>query len=140
MRNGSHTTILCENDRSQSVGSSSNGDQTSTNGQEHFTAYLVGVERIICYELLPYFQTLNSDFYCQQLGHLQLEIDQKQPELANRRGAVFHQDNIRPHTSVDTSVDQDICERGIMKLPLKWQQIIQQNGVYLTQIGQSKTC
>ncbi|GFX18602.1 histone-lysine N-methyltransferase SETMAR [Trichonephila clavipes] len=36
--------------------------------------------------------------------------------------------------------DQDFYERGIMKLPLKWQQIIQQNDVYLTQIGQSKTC
>ncbi|GFY10319.1 transposase [Trichonephila clavipes] len=33
---------------------------------------------------------------------------------------------------------QDFYERGIMKLPLKWQQIIQQNGAYLTQIGQSE--
>ncbi|GFV09059.1 transposase [Trichonephila clavipes] len=31
---------------------------------------------------------------------------------------------------------QDFYERGIMKLPLKWQQIIQQDGAYLTQIGQ----
>ncbi|GFW83550.1 transposase [Trichonephila clavipes] len=36
--------------------------------------------------------------------------------------------------------DQDFYERGIMKLPLKWQQIIQQNGAYLTQMGQSETC
>ncbi|GFU17025.1 mariner Mos1 transposase [Trichonephila clavipes] len=36
--------------------------------------------------------------------------------------------------------DQDFYERGIMKLPLEWQQIIQQNGAYLTQIGQSETC
>ncbi|GFV50764.1 histone-lysine N-methyltransferase SETMAR [Trichonephila clavipes] len=28
--------------------------------------------------------------------------------------------------------DQDSYEKGIMKLPLKWQQIIQQNGAYLT--------
>ncbi|GFW35865.1 histone-lysine N-methyltransferase SETMAR [Trichonephila clavipes] len=35
---------------------------------------------------------------------------------------------------------QDFYERGITKLPLKWQQIIQQNGSYLTQIGQSKAC
>ncbi|GFW43754.1 histone-lysine N-methyltransferase SETMAR [Trichonephila clavipes] len=27
---------------------------------------------------------------------------------------------------------QDFYARGIMKLPLKWQQIIQQNGAYLT--------
>ncbi|GFX18954.1 histone-lysine N-methyltransferase SETMAR [Trichonephila clavipes] len=34
------------------------------------------------------------------------------------------------------SKDQDFYERDIMKLHLKWQQIIQQNGAYLTQIGQ----
>ncbi|GFW48488.1 histone-lysine N-methyltransferase SETMAR [Trichonephila clavipes] len=38
------------------------------------------------------------------------------------------------------SKDQDFYERGIMKLPLKWQQIMQQNGANLTQIGQSETC
>ncbi|GFW53186.1 histone-lysine N-methyltransferase SETMAR [Trichonephila clavipes] len=36
--------------------------------------------------------------------------------------------------------DQNFYERRIMKLPLKWQQIIQQNGAYLSQIGQSETC
>ncbi|KOC62794.1 Histone-lysine N-methyltransferase SETMAR, partial [Habropoda laboriosa] len=29
-------------------------------------------------------------------------MDQKRPELANRRGVVFHQDNARPHTSIMT--------------------------------------
>ncbi|GFX81796.1 mariner Mos1 transposase [Trichonephila clavipes] len=57
---------------------------------------------IIYYELLPYGQTLNSDLYCQQLKHLHLAIEQKRPELANRRGVVFHQDNARAHTSVTT--------------------------------------
>ncbi|GFX22647.1 mariner Mos1 transposase [Trichonephila clavipes] len=149
-------------------------------------------KEIIYYELLPYGQKLNSDLYCEQLDRLKLGIDQKWPELANRRG-VFHQDNSRPHTSVVTrqkfwvlgwevlmhppystklapsfyhlflalqnflsdkklgsredyenlllevftNKDQDFYERGIMKLPLKWQQIIYQNGAYLTQIGQS---
>ncbi|GFX46174.1 histone-lysine N-methyltransferase SETMAR [Trichonephila clavipes] len=36
--------------------------------------------------------------------------------------------------------DQDFYERCIMMLPLKWQQIIQQNGAYLSQIGQSEIC
>ncbi|GFU59346.1 mariner Mos1 transposase [Trichonephila clavipes] len=35
---------------------------------------------------------------------------------------------------------QDLYERSTMKLPLIWQQIMQQNGIYLIQIGQSKTC
>ncbi|GFV59897.1 mariner transposase [Trichonephila clavipes] len=48
-------------------------------------------------------QTLNSDIYCQQLDHLKLVTDQKWPELANRRGVVFHQDKTKPHTSLVTS-------------------------------------
>ncbi|GFT68405.1 mariner Mos1 transposase [Trichonephila clavipes] len=142
---------------------------------------------IIFYELLPYDQTQNPDLYCQQLDRLKLAIDQKRPELANRRGVVFHQDNARPHTSVvncqklwelgwkvlmhptynsdlapsnylflalqdflsDKKLgsredcenqlqeflaikDQGFYERGILKIPLKWQQIIQQNCAYLT--------
>ncbi|GFX16993.1 histone-lysine N-methyltransferase SETMAR [Trichonephila clavipes] len=35
---------------------------------------------------------------------------------------------------------QDFYKRGIMKLPLKWQQIILQNDAYLNQIGQSEAC
>ncbi|GFX56741.1 transposase [Trichonephila clavipes] len=35
---------------------------------------------------------------------------------------------------------QDFFDRGIMKTPIKWQQIIRQNGAYLTQIGQSEAC
>lgn len=143
---------------------------------------------IIHHELLPYGQTLNSDLYCQQLDRLKLAIDQKRPELVNRKGVVFHQDNARPHTSIVTrqklrelgwevlmhppyspdlapsdyhlflsmanalggvklasrkacenwlseffaNRDKGFFERGIMKLPSKWQQIIEQNGAYLT--------
>ncbi|GFS52761.1 mariner transposase [Trichonephila clavipes] len=59
-------------------------------------------KEVIYYELLSYGQTLNSDLYCQQLERLKLVIDQKRPELANRRGVVFHQDYARPHTSLVT--------------------------------------
>ncbi|GFW99112.1 histone-lysine N-methyltransferase SETMAR [Trichonephila clavipes] len=65
---------------------------------------------IIYYELLRYGQTLNSDIYCQPLDRLKLVIDQKRPELANRRGVAFHQDNARPHTSVVTR--QKLWELG----------------------------
>ncbi|GFV65215.1 hypothetical protein TNCV_3683121 [Trichonephila clavipes] len=44
------------------------------------------------HELLSHGQTQNLDLYCQQLDCLKLAIDQKWPELANRRGAVFNQD------------------------------------------------
>ncbi|XP_078032630.1 histone-lysine N-methyltransferase SETMAR-like [Augochlora pura] len=53
-------------------------------------------KEIIYYELLSYGQTLNADLCCQQLDRLRLAIDQKWPELANRRGVVCHQDNVRP--------------------------------------------
>ncbi|GFV26187.1 mariner transposase [Trichonephila clavipes] len=59
-------------------------------------------KEIIYYELLPYGQTLNSDLYCQQLDCLKLAIYQKRPELANRRGVVFHQENTRPHVCIDS--------------------------------------
>ncbi|XP_025163175.1 histone-lysine N-methyltransferase SETMAR-like, partial [Harpegnathos saltator] len=59
-------------------------------------------EGIIHYELLPSGQSLNSDLRCQQLTRLKQAIDEKRPELANRKGVVFHQDNARPHTSLTT--------------------------------------
>ncbi|GFX61275.1 putative DD34D transposase [Trichonephila clavipes] len=60
--------------------------------------------------MLPHGQTLNSDLYCQQLDRLKPVIDQKWPELSNRRGVVFHQDNSRLHTSVVTL--QNLWELG----------------------------
>ncbi|GFX96133.1 putative DD34D transposase [Trichonephila clavipes] len=60
--------------------------------------------------MLPHGQTLNSDLYCQQLDRLKLAIDQKVPESVNSRGVVYHQDNIRPQTSVVTR--QKLWELG----------------------------
>ncbi|GFX83512.1 histone-lysine N-methyltransferase SETMAR [Trichonephila clavipes] len=65
---------------------------------------------IIYFEFLPYGQTINSDLYSQQLDYSKLAIDQKRPELDNRRGVVFHQDNAMPHTSVVTH--QKLSELG----------------------------
>ncbi|GFY15823.1 histone-lysine N-methyltransferase SETMAR [Trichonephila clavipes] len=44
----------------------------------------------------------NTKLTCQQLNRLKLAIDQKWPELANRRGVVFLQNKARLHTSVVT--------------------------------------
>jgi len=47
-------------------------------------------------------QTINSELYCEQLQRLQQAIERKRSELINRRGAVFHHDNARPHISLMT--------------------------------------
>lgn len=57
---------------------------------------------IVHFELLPRGQTIDSEYYCQQLMRLQQAIEEKRPELANRKGVVFHHDNARPHTSLVT--------------------------------------
>ncbi|GFX85150.1 hypothetical protein TNCV_1646971 [Trichonephila clavipes] len=57
-----------------------------------------------------WFRQFRSDIYCQQLDRLKLTIDEKGPELANRRGVVLHQDNSRPYTSVVTR--QNLWELG----------------------------
>lgn len=130
-------------------------------------------KEIIHYELPPSSQTLNSEIYCQQLTHLQEAIDQKRPELANRKGVVLKlrelgwdilmhlpcSPDIAPSDyhlflSLQNSLgglkfnskedcenhlaeffanrDKEFYESGIIKLSLKWQQIIEQNGTYLT--------
>ena len=52
---------------------------------------------IVYSELLPRNQTINSNVYCCQLMKLDQEINEERPELANREGVIFHQDNARPH-------------------------------------------
>lgn len=52
-------------------------------------------------EHFPYIQTLTSDKYRSQLDRLKTGLDEKRPELANRKGAVFHQDNARHHVTAD---------------------------------------
>ncbi|CAK9826900.1 Histone-lysine N-methyltransferase SETMAR [Anthophora retusa] len=54
------------------------------------------------FELLPDNTTINSEVYCHQLDKLNDALQQKRPELINRKGVVFHQDNARPHTSLIT--------------------------------------
>ncbi|KOX80733.1 Histone-lysine N-methyltransferase SETMAR [Melipona quadrifasciata] len=48
------------------------------------------------YELLPQDDTINADKYCNQLD----QLAEKRPELAIRRGVVFHHDNARPHVAL----------------------------------------
>jgi len=55
---------------------------------------------VVHYEVLPHGLTINSKFYCSQLDRLQEATKEKRPELINRKGGVFHYDNVRPHTSL----------------------------------------
>ena len=54
------------------------------------------------FELLPRNQTIISNVYCQQMDKLNAAINEKRPELINRKGVIFHHDNARPHTSLMT--------------------------------------
>jgi len=68
----------------------------------------------VYYEILPHNQTINSDKYCSQLD-LKVAIDEKRPDLANREGIVFHQDNARPDVSLHTQ--QKLMQLGWDVLP-----------------------
>ena len=50
---------------------------------------------IVSFELLPRNQTINSNVYCRQLMKLEKEMKEKRPELATRKGVIFHQDNAK---------------------------------------------
>ncbi|GFX35999.1 mariner Mos1 transposase [Trichonephila clavipes] len=111
--NGSHTTIMCENEASILV---KRGEAAQTVAKPGLTAKKVQLcvwwhwKGIIYYDLLFYGHTLNSNLYCQQMDYLKLVIDQKRSEMANRGGVVFHQDNARLLTSVVTR--QKLWELG----------------------------
>ncbi|GFW07637.1 histone-lysine N-methyltransferase SETMAR [Trichonephila clavipes] len=45
---------------------------------------------------------INLEVYCHQLDKPNDALQQKRSELINRKGVVFHQDNVRPHTSLVT--------------------------------------
>lgn len=87
-------------------GISEEAPSTSTKASLHPKKIMLCIwwdwKKIIYYELLPEKQTINSEKYCSQLSELKRAIDQKRPELANRKGVVFHQDNARPHVSLAT--------------------------------------
>ena len=70
---------------------------------------------IVYFELLLRNQTINSDVYCRQLMKLDKEMKDKRPELATRKGVIFHQHNLRPHTSLVTR--KKLLELGCEVMP-----------------------
>lgn len=60
---------------------------------------LLGLERDSYYWLLPNKEKINYVKYCFQFYKLQIAIEQKCLEIANRNGIVFDQDNAWLHVS-----------------------------------------
>ena len=58
---------------------------------------------ILHFELLPRNQTINSKMYAQQLAKLSDEVQEKRPELANHKDAVFQHLSIQTPRIVDHS-------------------------------------
>ncbi|KAG9429776.1 Ammar1 transposase [Apis mellifera carnica] len=69
---------------------------------------------IVYFELLP-FNRINSVVYIEQLTKLNNAVEEKRPELTNRKGVVFYHDNVRPYTSLVTR--QKLLELGWDVLP-----------------------
>ena len=57
---------------------------------------------VLYHDLLRENQTINSNNYCSQLDQMKAALDEKHPELVNRKRITFHQDNTRPHVSLMT--------------------------------------
>ena len=57
---------------------------------------------VLYYELFPENQTINSKKYYSQLDQLKAALNEKHPELVNRKPIIFHQGNARLHVSLMT--------------------------------------
>ncbi|GFU06031.1 histone-lysine N-methyltransferase SETMAR [Trichonephila clavipes] len=165
MRNRSHTTILCENDGCQSAVKQLNGGRTRTNIQEGSTVYLLVTDQkwpelanrrgVVFYRdnATPHTSVVTR-LKLWELGWKVLMHPPYSPDMApNDYHPFLALQNFQSDKKLGSREDcenrlleffankgQDFYERGNMQLPLKWQQIIQENGTYLTQIGQSETC
>ncbi|XP_014473025.1 PREDICTED: histone-lysine N-methyltransferase SETMAR-like [Dinoponera quadriceps] len=88
--------------------------QTTSKADIHQKKILLSIwwdwKGMVFFYLLPRNRTINTDVYCQQLDKLNAAIKEKRPELVNRKGVIFHQDNSRPHTSFVTR--QKLMELG----------------------------
>ena len=81
---------------------------------------LIFIKKRFCYQfdgitkelsiLNSYHRTINSVVYIEQLTKLNNAVEEKRPELTNRKGVVFHHDNARPHTSL--VIRQKLLELG----------------------------
>ncbi|CAK9827568.1 Histone-lysine N-methyltransferase SETMAR [Anthophora retusa] len=102
---GDETWILYQNVHRKHTWSKENSPLTVAKPELHPKKVLLCIiwwdwKGVVYYELLPQGDTINADKYCNQLDQLKAAIAEKRPELANRRGVVFHHDNARPHVAL----------------------------------------
>ena len=72
-----------------------------SSSKEGDVVYMVGLGGLY-YELLPENWTVNSNKYCPQSDQLKAALDEKHPELVNRKYIIFHRDNTRLPVSLMT--------------------------------------
>ena len=60
------------------------------------------IRGLIHYELLKPSEKLNSEKYCQQLDDLKTAVQEKRPEMFNRKDIILHHDNARPIKFIDS--------------------------------------
>ena len=63
-------------------------------------AMCVDWKGVLYYDLLLENQAFNSNKYCSHLDQLKAALDEKWPDLVNRKHITFHQNNARPHVSL----------------------------------------
>ena len=91
----------------QATWTSSNNIKSWYSSKEGFVISLVGLQRIT---------TINSVVYIEQLTKLKNAVEEKRPELTNRKGVAFHRDDARPHASLVTR--QKLLELGWDYFPI----------------------
>ena len=75
-------------------------DQSSS--QKGDVVYMEGLERSPLLWAPSGKCMINSNNYCSKLDPLKAVLNEKHPELVNRKLIIFHQDKTRPHVSLMT--------------------------------------
>ena len=80
--------------------------QTTSKAELHQKEIMLSVwwnwKGVVFFELLPRNQTINSNVCYPQINKLDVAVKEKQPELVNRKGVIFHHGNATLHTSLAT--------------------------------------